>query len=787
MAQGIGPARDTSSERRYEALIDAIVDAAIYMLDPDGFVTSWNTGAERINGYSEEEIIGEHFSRFFTSEQRQENLPQRCLAIAASGGSYEEEGWRVRKGGSRFWALSLLHAIRDADGKITGFAALTRDRTERQQAQDALRESERRFRALVDGVADYAIYMVDPNGIVTNWNAGAERIKGYTANEITGRHFSEFYTREDRVAGMPARALETALREGRFEADGWRVRKDGSRFYANVVVTPVKDGDGKLMGFAKITRDVTEREEAQRALRETERQLRLLLSGTVDHAIYMLDPNGIITSWNAGAEKIKGYKAEEIIGQHFARFYTESDRAAGLPARALYSAMTTGRFESEGRRVRKDGSEFWASVVVDAIRDGGGTLIGYAKITRDISEQREMQLALQRTREQLAHAQKIEALGRLTGGIAHDFNNIMMVVGGQAEILAYRLSNEQDRRAVQAIADAAKRGESLTRQMLTFSRRQRLEPMVVHFNEQIERTCSLLKSSLGPNVVIATLIAPNLWPIAVDPAGFDLALLNVVLNARDAMPEGGIITIAAENMTLARPDAAPHLEGDFAAISITDTGIGIPADMMAKVFDPFFTTKAPDKGTGLGLSQVHGFAHQSGGGVVITSTVGKGATVTLYFPRASAEETASAPSRSAPQRGQGRILVVDDNVDVANVSAGLLRQLGYVVTTVNGAAAALDALKSGSGWDLVLSDIVMPGAMNGIELTRFAKKLYPDLPFVLVTGYSEAAIGAGSEFTILHKPFTQAELGAAVGTALGLKASDNLIRFPGARSAEPRT
>jgi CheY-like chemotaxis protein len=296
-----------------------------------------------------------------------------------------------------------------------------------------------------------------------------------------------------------------------------------------------------------------------------------------------------------------------------------------------------------------------------------------------------------------------------------------------------------------------------------------------------------LKSSLGPNVVIATLIAPNLWPIAVDPAGFDLALLNVVLNARDAMPEGGIITIAAENMILARPDAAPHLEGDFAAISITDTGIGIPADMMAKVFDPFFTTKAPDKGTGLGLSQVHGFAHQSGGGVVITSTVGKGATVTLYFPRASAEETASAPSRSAPQRGQGRILVVDDNVDVANVSAGLLRQLGYVVTTVNGAAAALDALKSGSGWDLVLSDIVMPGAMNGIELTRFAKKLYPDLPFVLVTGYSEAAIGAGSEFTILHKPFTQAELGAAVGTALGLKASDNLIRFPGARSAEPRT
>src|SRR6185437_3922467 len=495
MATGSEAAQNVTIDHRLQLLLDALSDSAIYWLDPDGVVASWNAGAARITGYQASEILGEHFSRFFTLEDRQHNVPQQMLAAAAREGKVEYEGWRIRRDGSRFWAQSVLHAISSETGSgLAGYAQLTRDQTERQQAQEALRESERRFRALVDGVSDYAIFMLDPSGVVTNWNAGAERIKGYAANEIIGHHFSEFYTREDRLAGMPVRTLETALREGRFEADGWRLRKNGSRFFANVVVTPIRDENGSLMGFAKITRDVTEREEAQRALRETEQQLRLLLGGIVDHAIYMLDPNGVITSWNAGAEKIKGYSAEEILGQHFSKFYTSADRMIGLPARALHTALTTGRYEAEGWRVSKDGSEFWASVALDAIRDDSGRLVGYAKVTRDISQQREMQLALEKTREQLAHAQKIEALGRLTGGIAHDFNNILMVVGGQSEILAQRLSNPQDRRAIEAIADATKRGEALTRQMLTFSRRQRLEPSIVHFGQQIERTRSLLIS-----------------------------------------------------------------------------------------------------------------------------------------------------------------------------------------------------------------------------------------------------------------------------------------------------
>ncbi len=296
--------------------------------------------------------------------------------------------------------------------------------------QDALLESERRFRILVQSVTDYAIYMLDPSGIITNWNAGAERIKGYTADEIIGQHISRFYTPEDRAAGVPARSLATAAREGRFEAEGWRVRKDGSRFWATIVIDPIRGADRELIGFAKVTRDITERRQAQDELRASERQFRRLVNGVTDYALYMLDPNGIVTSWNSGAERIKGYTAGEIIGQHFSRFYTAGDRAAGMPTRVLQTAAAEGRFEAEAWRVRKDGTLFWANVVVDPIFDEEGQLVGYSKITRDITERHKAQRAMQESQVQIAHMQKMEALGQLTGGVAHDFNNLLMVVSG---------------------------------------------------------------------------------------------------------------------------------------------------------------------------------------------------------------------------------------------------------------------------------------------------------------------------------------------------------------------
>src|SRR5919202_3443407 len=291
--------------------------------------------------------------------------------------------------------------------------------------------NEDRFQLLIRAVTDYAIFMLTPDGIVTSWNAGAERAKGYAEAEILGQHFSRFFTPEDRAAGKPERALQIARETGRFEDEGWRVRKDGSRFWALAVLDAIHDADGNLVGFAKITRDITERRAAEVALAESERRFRLLVTSVVDYALFMLNREGYIANWNPGAERVKGYTPDEIIGQHFSIFYTEEDRAAGLPAKALETAAREGRFEAEAWRLRKDGSRFWASVVIDPIRDERGQLLGFAKITRDISDKRALELA----KEQLYQAQKMETVGQLTGGVGHDFNNLLTAVSGSLSLI----------------------------------------------------------------------------------------------------------------------------------------------------------------------------------------------------------------------------------------------------------------------------------------------------------------------------------------------------------------
>jgi PAS domain S-box-containing protein len=771
-------------------LVDAVSDYAIYMLDPGGFIVSWNSGAQRIKGYRADEVIGQHFSRFFTAEDQAEELPLRILDRARREGRFEAEGWRVRKNGSRFRAHVAVHPIYDEGDRLIGFAKVIRDISERVAAQEALIESERRFRVLVEGVVDYAICMLDPSGVVTDWNDGAERMKGYSADEIIGQHFSRFYTKEDRAAGLPTRILETAAREGRYEAEGWRLRKDGSRFWGAVLVDAIRQEDGELLGFAKITRDVTERQAAQEALRESERQFRLLVESVTDYALYMLDPNGIVTNWNAGAERIKGYSAEEIVGQHFSRFYTEHDRAAGVPARALYTAAEEGRCEAEGWRVRKDGTLFWANAVIDPIRDEHGKLVGYAKITRDITERRNAQRALEEAEARRAHAQKMDALGQLTGGVAHDFNNLLMIVSGYIQIIKKLIADDpKGTRAADAIEQAAKRGESLTRQLLTFSRRQALNPAVVAVAERIEAFRAMVTNSIAPSVRLATSIPPGLWPVEIDVNEFELALVNIALNARDAMPQGGIITITAENVALQPDDTPQRLAGDFVALTITDTGCGIAADILPKIFDPFFTTKQVNKGTGLGLSQVHGFVHQAGGTVTVESELGSGTRVTLYLPRArgSVEQILTdAPALAAA--GSGTVLVVEDNPDVAQVSGSLLEQLGYRVQAVDNAQAALESIAQ-RAFDLVVSDIVMAGAMDGLGLARTIREQHPKLPVILVSGYSNAAALAEAEFTVLRKPYHLADLSRAAAKAIAEVQEpqpSNLVRLRDARRMHPK-
>jgi PAS domain S-box-containing protein len=760
------PLDELTDARRFQLLVDAISDYAICMLDPDGVVISWNSGAQRIKGYGSGEIIGRHFSRFFTPEDRASGVPARILSEARRAGRSENEGWRVRKDASRFWAASLVQPVHDAAGRMVGFAKVTRDITERVAAQEALLESERQFRLLVEGVLDYAIYMLDPSGMVVNWNAGAQRLKGYSADEIVGQHFSRFFTREDRAAGLPIRTLELAAREGRFESEGWRVRKDGSRFWASVVVDAIRNDEGELLGFAKITRDITERQAAQEAVRESERQFRLLVASVVDYALYMLDPNGIVTNWNSGAERIKGYTAEEIVGQHFSRFYTESERSAGAPARALHTAAQEGRFEVEGWRVRKDGSLFWANVIIDPIRDEDGNLAGFAKITRDITEQREARIALERAQAQRNHAQKMEALGQLTGGVAHDFNNLLMIVSGHMQTIRKLVARDpKGMRAAEAIELAAKRGESLTRQLLSFSRRQTLNPVVVGIGERIEAVHAMLASSIGASAKLVTDIPADTWPVEIDISEFELALINIALNCRDAMPQDGVITVTAENVRLRPEDSPQNLEGDFVALTIADTGCGIAADILSKVFDPFFTTKQKTKGTGLGLSQVHGFAHQSGGTVIVRSELGKGTSVTLYLPRAHAGLRREARESAVEASRSGTALLVEDNPDVAEVSVALLEQLGYQVHAAGDALTALEAVEARK-FDLVVSDIVMAGGMDGLGLARAIRQRHPELPVILVTGYSDTAALAAPEFAVLRKPYQLAELSRAAAKVI---------------------
>lgn len=362
-----------------------------------------------------------------------------------------------------------------------------------------------RFRLLIDAVIDYAIYMIDPDGIITSWNAGARRFKGYEEAEILGQHFSRFYTEEDRRAGLPQRALDTAVNEGRFEAEGWRVRKDGTHFWSHVVIDPIRDPSGTLLGFAKITRDLTDRKMAEETLKQSEQQFRLLVQSVTDYAIYMLAPDGRVTNWNPGAQRIKGYRAEEVIGQHFSMFYTPEDRASGEPQRALDTAVREGRFENKAWRVRKDGTQFIAHVVVDPIWGETGTLLGFAKITRDITEATQTQRALEKTREALFQAQKMQAIGQLSGGIAHDFNNLLTVILGNLEIVRKRVADDpRITRLVDNATQGAMRGVSLTQRMLAFARRQELKSEAVEIPVLVRGISGLLRSSFGPSVKLET-------------------------------------------------------------------------------------------------------------------------------------------------------------------------------------------------------------------------------------------------------------------------------------------
>lgn len=616
---------------------------------------------------------------------------------------------------------------------------------------------------LLGAIEDYAICMLDPAGRVLTWNTGAQLIKRYAEADILGRHFAVFYTAEDRNAGRPEKDL-TLAEEERFEEEGWRVRRSGEWFWAHVIINPIRSCEGEVLGYASITRDLTGARAAEEARRQSEEQLRLLIQGVTDYAIYMLSPDGVVTNWNAGAERIKGYVSEEIVGRHFSQFYLPEDQEAGLPALALRTAAAEGRFEREGWRVRKDGSRFWAHVIIDPIRSETGEIIGFAKVTRDITERMEAQKALEDARDALFQSQKLEAIGQLTGGIAHDFNNLLTAVLGSLELVRKRLP--YDPKITPLIDNAfqgAERGASLTRRMLAFARKQdlRLEP--VELCGLVRGMMDFLRRTIGGHVQIANRLPAALPLVCTDPTQVESALLNLIVNARDAMPSGGLITLSAR--TFEAPVGHPRLApGRYVHMSVKDEGVGMDEATLAKATDPFFTTKEVGKGTGLGMPMVHGLMVQSGGDLTLASAPGEGTTVSLWFPIAPA----AGPSGRAEDAtddpvvpGAAKvILVVDDDDLVLTNTAAMLEDLGYETVSAGSGSEALATLKQRDDIDLVLTDFAMP-RMNGAELERRIGDAGLEVPVLITSGHLDLQDGAFSR-QHLPKPFTQAQLSRAI-------------------------
>jgi PAS domain S-box-containing protein len=509
------------------------------------------------------------------------------------------------------------------------------------------------------------------------------------------------------------------------------------------------------------------------------RRLELLVHAVVDYALFLLSPDGRVVSWNPGAERLKGYSESEIVGQPLATFFTAEDQAKGIPTHALEIAGRDGRYESEGWRVRKDGTKFWALAVLDAIRDEEDSLLGFVKITRDMTERVEAERKLREAQEQLAASQKMEAVGQLSGGIAHDFNNLLMIVIGNLETAQRQAGktpggNAALARALSNAMRGAQRAAALTSRLLAFSRRQPLDPKPVDVNKFLSGATDFLQRTLGEQIEVEAVQSAGLWQVEVDPNHLESALVNLAINARDAMPNGGKLTLEGANVFVDEDYSRVNPElpiGQYVVICVSDTGTGMAADVLNRAFEPFFTTKELGHGTGLGLSQVYGFVKQSGGHVKIYSELNQGTTVKIYLPRMhgrAPDEIREQEEIVAAEQSE-TILIVEDDPDLRGYLADVLRGLDYRVIATPNADAALELLRSDRPINLLLTDIVMPGR-NGRELGKEVERLRPGLRVLYMTGYSRSAVVHHNRLDegveLLQKPVSQAQLATRVRAVL---------------------
>ena len=670
------------------------------------------------------------------------------------------------------------------------------DLTDREEHGESRRQTEERFRLLVETVSDYAIFMLDSEGYVLTWNLGAQRIKGYLAEEIIGQHFSRFYPAGAIGRGWPQHELRVAAEQGRFEDEGWRIRKDGSKFWANVVITALRDEDGRLRGFTKITRDLTERRAHEESLRQSEERFRLLVDGLGDYAIFMLDANGYVLTWNTGAQRINGYSDKEIIAQHFSRFYPPDAIQGGWPEHELQVATEQGRFEDEGWRVRKDGSKFWANVVITALRDEDGRLRGFAKLTRDLSERRCIEALQADTaqREELLEAERrariqAQRLARMkdefVSTLSHELRTPLHAILGWAQILRKReaLKTDDMQRGMEAIERNARAQVQLIDELLDLSRimsgRIRLDVQRLMLAGVIEGALeSAEPAARAKQISLEKILDPRAGPVSGEPARLQQVVWNLLGNAIKFTPKGGRVQVLLE-----RVDS--HLE-----LSVSDTGIGIPADFLPHVFDHFSqrdgSTTRSYAGLGLGLAISKQLVELHGGTLRAKSPgEGQGATFIVSLPLTIIRLEDEEPGRSHPTYPSAtgveallpglasvRVLVVDDELDARELMQRVLEEQGATVTAAASGEEALLILET-SEPDILLSDIGMPG-MDGYQLIRRIRASEAKggrLPAVALTAFArpedrKKVILAGYQ-SHLAKPFDIAELVIVVAGLLG--------------------
>jgi two-component system, cell cycle sensor histidine kinase and response regulator CckA len=753
--------------------------SAIMSTTVEGVLTSFNPGAEQLLGYTAAEMVGKKSSGVFydgaevaaRAQELTRELGQKIepgcevLVAKARQGKPETREWTyVRKDGSRVPVLLSVTGIRDEKGVLIGFLGIARDLTERKK-EEARRE--RFFSLSLDMLA-----IAGTDGYFKRVNPAFEQTLGYSAEEMLARPFIDLVHPDDRAATLSeveklSRGEQTFHFENRYQC------KDGSWKWFSWKAQPFKE-EGLLYATA---RDMTESKriegrirelnenlerlvaERTRELRESEERFRLMVAGVKDYAIIMLDVGGHIVSWNAGAERFKGYKAEEIIGKHFSRFYPKEDVERGKPEMGLKVATAEGSFEDEGWRVRKDGSKFLASVVITALRNESGELRGFSKVTRDITERMEAQ-------RQLLRAQRLESIGTLAGGVAHDLNNALAPILMGIELL--RMENPKSTEMLNTMEASARRGADMVRQVLTFAKGAEGERLLVQPRHLLGEMEKIIRGTFPKNIEFRTAYGKRLSAILGDTTQLHQVLLNLCVNARDAMPNGGTLTLQAENVEIdathasAVPEAKP---GNYVAWRVKDTGTGIPPEIVERIFEPFFSTKGPDKGTGLGLSTVMGIVKGHGGFLQVQSAPGQGSTFSIYLPADStgAGDTASVTKAETAFRGNGEtILVVDDEANVRDVSRSVLTALNFkVLTASDGTAALIQVAEKRAELRVVITDLHMPH-MDGLTFVRVLKHMLPEAGIIVTSGRFEER--EANEFkalevsALLDKPFNQQKL-----------------------------